>query len=300
MSASMSVSYAQEQREQTLEGEAELLEAFQGKIVFQSDRSGSWEIYTMNADGSHLVQLTHNTFFDEYPVWSPDGRKVAFKSNRDGNYEIYVMNADGTKQTRLTDHQANDEDPAWSPDGDKIAFHSDRKGGKEIYIMDADGSNVRRMTKTLGKNVLSAWSPDGASLAYTGNRYLGWGVYIMNLDGSSDKRVIGEGACRPDWSPDGKRIAYVTEKGTKKADIWVMNADGSDRQKLTPDEKNYDYFPAWSPDGKYIIYAKSPDKEKGNWELYIMSSDGKKHVRLTDHPSQDKFPDWHSSQDPKK
>ena len=98
-----------------------------GKIVFQSDRDGDWEIYVMNADGSNVVQLTHNSAADEYPVWSPDGKQIAFKSNRDGNFEIYVMDADGTNQKRLTNHPSNDEDPAWSPDGKHIVFHSDRE-----------------------------------------------------------------------------------------------------------------------------------------------------------------------------
>jgi hypothetical protein len=72
-----------------------------------------------------------------------------------------------------------------------------------------------------------------------------------------------------------------------------MNPDGSDRHRLTDDDENYDYYPAWSPDGNYLVYAKSPDKDHGNWELYVASADGTQNIRLTNHPAKDKFPDWY-------
>lgn len=281
--------------DQSASQENPLLKELSGKILFQSDRDGDWEIYVMNADSSNVAQLTDNTAADEYPVWSPDGSRIAFKSNRDGNFEIYVMDADGLNQQRLTNHPSNDEDPAWSPDGKKISFQSDRVSTLEIYIMNSDGSGLTQFTKTIGKNGLPAWSPDGTRMAYTGNRYLGWNVYVTDLEKTDDNRITdGHGACRPDWSPDSKKIAYVSQKADGKGDIWMMKPDGSKKTQLTFDKANYDYYPAWSPDGKYITYAKTSDKEAGNWEIYAMTSDGQKHVRLTNHPARDKFPDWYS------
>src|SRR5882724_6665419 len=63
-----------------------------GKILFSSDRDGNWDIYTMNVDGSNIVNLTHNPAEDQGPVWSPDGTKIAFVSKRDGREDIFVMN----------------------------------------------------------------------------------------------------------------------------------------------------------------------------------------------------------------
>jgi TolB protein len=278
--------------------EQQALHALSGKIVFQSDRDGDWEIYAMNVDGSNLVQLTQNLAADEYPVWSPDGTQIAFKSDRSGDVEVYVMNADGTEQRAVTNHPARDEDPAWSPDGDWLIFQSTRESNIELFFIRPDGTGLKRFTRTLGKNALAAWSPDGQHIAYTGNRYLGWDVYVTNLDKTRDERITtGDGACRPDWSPDGQKIAYVSGEDSKKTNIWIINPDGSDRWNLTRDTGNYNYYPAWSPDGNHLVYARSPEKEGANWELYVIATDGKQQpIQLTDHPDQDKFPDWHSGE----
>ncbi|MBU7016414.1 MAG: PD40 domain-containing protein, partial [Theionarchaea archaeon] len=83
------------------------------KIAFCSEKSGNWEIYVIDADGSNQVNLTNNPAHDMDPTWSPDGQKIAFDSDRDGNKEIYVMNADGSSAVNLTNNPASDRDPDW-------------------------------------------------------------------------------------------------------------------------------------------------------------------------------------------
>jgi TolB protein len=84
-------------------------------LAFHSDRSGVFDIYVMNADGTGLVKLTDSPDWDIEPSWSPDGELLAYYSERDGNFEVYVMNADGTGQIRLTDHDDFDGFPDWYP-----------------------------------------------------------------------------------------------------------------------------------------------------------------------------------------
>ena len=138
------------------------------KIVFRGDQdlidhSGDEELYVMNADGTDIVQLTHNAVFDSAPAFSPDGTKIAFESARDSGdplaLDIYVMNADGTDVRRLTTDPAHDEGPIFSPDGTKIAFASLRSGQEDIWVMNADGSGQRQLTDDPARDESPDWQP---------------------------------------------------------------------------------------------------------------------------------------------
>jgi TolB protein len=80
-----------------------------------------------------VTRLTHNKGLDDYPAWSPDGKRLAWTSNRRGNFEIYVMHADGTNPRNATNNPAIDNFPAWTPDG-RLTFVSNRSGGFEVYV----------------------------------------------------------------------------------------------------------------------------------------------------------------------
>ena len=148
-----------------------------GAIAFQSTRDGNDEIYSMNADGSGLVRLTHDPdpvpgeplcrISDANPAWSPKGDRIAFESNRSSEPgectrlpEIWVMNADGSNPTQLTDFSEAETPsnilvtkPTWSPKGDRIAFHrrvgaTGVRGHAQIYTIDLESREVTQITST--------------------------------------------------------------------------------------------------------------------------------------------------------
>jgi TolB protein len=155
------------------------------QIAFESDRSGNWEIWVVNLDGSGLTNLTNHPARDQYPAWSPDGTKIAFTSKRSGDYDVWLMNADGSNPVNLTNTPGRDRYAMWSPSGTgpaRIAFNTQRDGNQEIYVMHADGSKQTNVTHA-PKSVegLADWSPDGKRLVLYSDRSGNKDVFILNL-----------------------------------------------------------------------------------------------------------------------
>ncbi len=273
--------------------------AFPGRIVFQSDMDGDAEIYLLTNRG--VARLTDNDWSDEYPRWSPDGRRIAFAANPGGAYDIFVMNADGTGIARVTDGPHDEVEPAWAPDGTKLAYTEEikRPFGKRdsLWLKDlATGRAERPAVAFADPAALAAFSPAAPFLAFTGKKAPGWDVFICDLEtGASRPLTAGGHACRPRFSPDGGLIAYVSHEADGKGDVWLMAPDGSGQRRLTVRDATSDYSPAWAPDGLTIVFASSADTmyaREGRWALYTVSVATGRAALLFDGPGRDVFPDW--------
>lgn len=158
------------------------------RIVFASRRSGNYDLWLMNVDGSGLRQLTSDPATDSAPTWSPDGTRLAFASGRGGNTDVYVMNADGSGVTQLTTNADYDGEPAWSPDGTQIAFVSRRSAGGGdyfLYTMNAQGG-AQTLRSPVAYSSRPNWSPDGARILFDGAATGGWiRPYVYTLSGGA-------------------------------------------------------------------------------------------------------------------
>ncbi len=152
-------------------------QGFEQRIVFESNRDGDWDIYSMDVNGNNLVQLTDHPALDGYPACSPDGRRIAFASERGVTHDLYVMDSDGKNVVRLTRDNFLEGRPSWTPDGSKIAVASYRDGGfntpHHIFVMNADGKERRNLTGDthLTHNWAPTWSPDGRKIAFDSRRH---------------------------------------------------------------------------------------------------------------------------------
>ncbi|MBI3659881.1 PD40 domain-containing protein [Candidatus Acetothermia bacterium] len=290
-------------------------------IVFDSNRSGNFEIYVMNPDGSGQTRITNNPdIFDPdpcfslttavtcdiIPVWSPDGTKIAFNSTRDGNFEVYVMNADGSGLTRLTNNPANDGCATWSPDSTKIAFCTNRDvsgNNFQVYVMNVDGSGPTNISNNPSPSEYypASWSPDGTKILFCIRRTPTDNdaeIYVMNTDGSNQVDLTNNpaGDCygRPTYSPDGAKILFSSDRDGN-FDVYVMNSDGSGQTNLTNNPAIESNSGAWSPDGTKIVFRSNRD---GNEQLYMMNADGSGQTRITNNAFADRYPSWASGGSP--
>ena len=218
-------------------------------------RARNWfacSIYTIRADGSRLMRLSESYNCDHSPAWSPDGTKIAFGSGDvvcydDCRVKIHVASADGASLVVLDGSESIwDSRPSWSPDGTKIAFESwdFSSNDYDIYVMNADGSGAVNLTHRAGNDTEAKWAPDGTlAFAHEGD------IWVMQADGSGATNLTANLGfeSNPAWSPDGSKIVFVSSADNwctypdpqcwhAWSDLYVMNRDGSDVQRLTNGE----------------------------------------------------------------
>jgi len=248
------------------------------RMAFQSDRTGSIQIWTMSAAGSDLIQLTHSEGDNQTPAWSPDGSRIVFTSTRDGDEELYRMNADGSEQRRLTRHVGVDMHPVWSSDGQRILFNRawcaalfDFDGcveagelpGSDVISMRSDGTDLRRLTQDSLVNSFASFSPDGRRILFRrllrdSSGRVNSEIFVMDADGSGKVNLSSNPAFEayPTWSPDGTQILFSSNR-TGSFDVYLMDADGTNLRRLTTDAVHDELRPNWSPDGSAIAYNRA-------------------------------------------
>jgi len=265
--------------------------SFEGTILFQSDEDGDNDIYRMTAEG--VRKLTDNTWSDEYPRWSPDGTKIAFSANPLGHYDIFVMDADGSNLTAVLDSPADETEPAWLPGGTALAFTR----GDALWKIELRTKSIRQVFPDFSRaHGLIDFSPDGKQATFTGKRFAGWDVFLGDVsEGRCAALTSGGKSCRPRFSKNGTKIAFVSAKADGKGDIWVMKADGGEKTRLTSRDDTYDYYPSWSGDGARIVFSSGTvhSWKEGQWSLFLLDVATKKVTPLFSVFRRAVFPDWH-------
>ena len=256
------------------------------QIVFQSNRSGTWQLWIMNRDGSGLHRLTHGGANDRTPAWSPDGARIMFSSDR-GNQlaaatpgrpspmikrSIYLLDlrhgvagADA-RVVRVLESPTQDVHPKWANSGRSIIFNRVSPKGErdsaEIMVADADGSNSRRIDLPKGINTYASVAPDGSRIVFRGTtKEMIEGreadnsdIFSARADGS-DRRRLTSGPEFDGWpalSPDGQTISFSSRRSGNRFQVYTMPIEGGIPQQVTFGDYQYTQA-SWSPDGKHLV-----------------------------------------------
>ena len=241
-------------------------------LAFASTRdSERSNIYMQRVDGTAVVQLTSDSADDAYPAFSPDGRQIAFCSTRAGNWQIFVMDGDGKNVTQVTTGPMQAIHPSWAPDGSRLVYCclGAKSNQWELWTVELQSSEKRM----IGYGLFPNWSPsrDADRIAFQRPRQRGsrwFSLWTLDLVNGEARRLtevaVSSNAAilSPTWSPDGRRLAFSTvmepnqdlgPHARGRTDVWVVNADGTERQRVT-DGTGANLMPFWGPDNRiYFI-----------------------------------------------
>ena len=247
----------------------------------------------------------------EAPAGSPSApagaERIVYSSLRPGNWDIYLFASAGAAPRRLTDHPGLDYDAALSPDGRWVVFTSERRGNPDLYALDLEaGGEPRLVVDSPAMEDQVAFAPDGSSIAFVSTASGNADIYVLPFAPATPQALAAAtnvtnhagGDFRPDFSPDGERIAFTTDRDTpvlghpifaftrqREGDVYVMDRDGSNQRRLTA-TPDWDGSPEWSADGRTLYFYSARPREivgpptspilgqEGGFRIWAMDADG--------------------------
>jgi Tol biopolymer transport system component/DNA-binding winged helix-turn-helix (wHTH) protein len=227
-----------------------------GRIVYHSTASGTYDIWITRTDGRNPQQLTSDVRINQGPAVSPDGRSIVFLSDRTGTPHLWRMNLDGSDQRQLTNGAGGEQNPQFSPDGRWLVYRT-ALGRPTVWKIPAGGGEAVQLTSRTSYGPVV--SPDGKLVAYA---YLddegASRLAVAPLAGGEPVKTFALPATyeRPlRWTPDGRAVAYL-DAANGVSNILAQPLDGATPLPLTAFTADRLLGFVWSPDGKQLALSR--------------------------------------------
>ena len=253
-------------------------------IVFSSNRTGSYDLYTIDDNGSNLTRVTQTGRDTTEASWLSD-TSIVFVSRSNATKNIYTINSDGTSQSRITYSAEDDSSPQANPAETRIIYDTTRNKYKVVMSCLSTGIPITRLTENSPESFCPSFDSTGEFLAFCSDRGDGnINIYKTGSDlniGTATAVTSNTGVSwQPTWSPDSLTIAFSTNKDGNYQ-IYKVNADGTSQTRLINDLFDCT-FPSWkyavNPSDERIIYMSDAT---GSHQIYAMHTDGTSQTALT-------------------
>jgi Tol biopolymer transport system component len=225
------------------------------KIAFNSDRSGSFEIWVCDSNGANAVQITSFGALSIDPRWSPDSERVVFDSNVEGQPGICVVSVNGEKPRRLTSDQSNDQNPCWSRDRRWIYFDSNRNESGGIWKTPAQGGDAIPVTRSGGFAPIE--SPDGKFVYYQNGLDGGITLWKVPVEGGEENQVLDFPIVWFHCAIVDEGIYFIPDpKSGAGPSIHFFSFDTRSIKRIAAIEKPPCFGLSVSPDRRWILYSQ--------------------------------------------
>lgn len=263
---------------------------FPGKILFDSNRSGKFGIYTINPDGTDLSEIINTNQHEMFPDISPDGKLIVYaKSSSVARFapaEIWIANSDGKNQKLIND---NGTFPSFSKNGQTIFFERERK---KIMAMNIDGSELREIFPASNLDFQKYYvvkpriSSNGEIATFTSDKKGRWNAWYVNLSNGSTHRISR--GCEPVPMQTQNKIAWITKTNVlAKSAIAEFDINSGKTRKIQDDgpPRGHEYFPSFAANDHFLLYSASGSNEHShetaNYQIYIKNLQTNEFARIT-------------------
>jgi TolB protein len=267
-------------------------------LVYERIVAGNQDLYVAPAGGGPERRLTDDPATDGLPRYTRDGRAVLFASNRTRNFQLWEVPAEGGVGRRLRENSSTNWQADTSPDGARLALLSNIDGSEALFIVDRATGAARTLVgggKTFKgrKAVLGNphWSPDGGRIVFSSNAYFGHQVYLVDVATGVQSRIspLASGGCEPRFSPDGRKVVYVSRRLWKVRSRLVEHDLAAGIERVLVDWPALNYDPVYSPDGSELAFASNVT---GEYVIYRQRLSDGQTWRVTHGPGPAKYPDY--------
>jgi len=220
------------------------------RMIYTSFRNSETVLFMHDMIKGTVSKISDRKGLNLAAAWRPNGKELALTLTISGNPDIYLIDATGKILKRLTSNWGIDVSPSFSPDGKKMAFVSNRSGSPQIYVLDLNNNQVERLSFEGNYNTSPAWSKLNR-IAFAGALDDHLDIYTISPDGKDLHRVTQDQGKNesPCWSPDGRYIAFSSNRTGGNYHIFIANANGENQRQITS-FKGDQLSPTWAQHSK--------------------------------------------------